>query len=208
MPICAFCGKTVDVKYLTDDHIPPRGIFGVNPDYNLITVPSCQPCNQKTGKDDEYFKLLATEVEASETPVAESVNESTSRAAQRKDKPKFGNMIRSKMKFGEVYTEGGLYIGKHFTLKVDTQRILNTVEKIIRGLFFKHTTRALPAEYGIFCHLIPKVTAAISDESKAGWEMILSELGKSELVTVGPKVFRYRHFVSPDEPPHVWRTRS
>lgn len=197
MPVCAFCGKMVDKA--TDDHIPPKGIFGDKPDYNLITVPSCEPCNRGTSKDDEYFKLLAMERDASETPVAWSVNESSTKAIQRKDRPKFGDMVRKNMKFGDVYTEGGIYLGRHYTLKLDGQRIRNTVGKVIRGLFFKHTNRPLPEDYQVFCQPMPKLASVITDETREGWEMILSELSTKEIVTVGPKVFRYRYCVHPGD---------
>jgi hypothetical protein len=191
MPICSYCGESVEK--VTDDHIPPRGIFGLNPDYNLITVPSCGSCNWGTSKDDEYFKLLAVESQASETQVAWSVNESTTRAINRTDRPKYGNMIRQKMRFGEVFSESGLYIGQHHTLGLDYRRILKTVEKTIRGLFFKHTGRALPQDYDVYCHLLPKVVAVTSGESRKALEEILTELKTKMIVSIGPKVFRYRY---------------
>lgn len=190
MPICAFCGKQVD--NLTNDHIPPRAIFGANPDYNLITVPSCGSCNWGTSKDDEYFKLLAVEEEASETPVAWHVNESTIRAMNRRNRPKYGRMVRSMMEFGDVYSQGGVYLGKHSTLALDYTRILKSVEKTIRGLFYHHMKRPLPEGYDVWCHLIPRVRHHLPEEVKAGLEEIIDEVSKAKIVTIGPSVFRYR----------------
>src|SRR5213593_411685 len=38
----------------TDDDIPPKGLLGGLPGPRL-TVPSCQPCNGGSSKDDAYF---------------------------------------------------------------------------------------------------------------------------------------------------------
>src|SRR5262245_49333630 len=54
---CVYCGK---FRPLTDDHIPPRNLYPDPPPDNLITVPSCRPCNGGTSKDDEYFRLCLT----------------------------------------------------------------------------------------------------------------------------------------------------
>lgn len=197
MPICAYCGKGVDNP--TRDHVPPRGIFGSKPDYNLITVPSCGACNWGTSKDDELFKLLAVEEEASETPAAQHVIESTVKAMSRTDRPKFGEMVRGKMRFGDVYTEGGIYLGKRHTINLDYSRILNTVEKIVRGLFFHINGRPLPGDYRVWCHLIPQARKLFTGEALTELEELLVELGTKMTVNVGPRVFRYKYGVSAED---------
>lgn len=193
MPICAFCGKTVDK--VTADHIPPRGIFGEKPDYQLITVPSCGKCNWGTSKDDEYFKLLAVEKDASQTPVAESVIDSTVRAMSRKDRPAFGHMVRSKMSFGNVVTEGGIHLGPNHIIKLDQGRILKTVGKTVRGLFFHINERPLPEHYGVWCRLIPDARKLFLENATASeeFEGLLEAMKEKMLVTVGPNVFAYKY---------------
>jgi hypothetical protein len=63
MKHCAICGKPCETT--TRDHIPPKGLFGKPLPDNLLTVPSCQQCNQEASGDDEYFRLLAVEWDAS-----------------------------------------------------------------------------------------------------------------------------------------------
>ena len=59
---CVYCWK---IGPVTDDHIPPRGLFPKLYSHNLITVPSCDACRKGTPKDDEYFRLALTVVEDS-----------------------------------------------------------------------------------------------------------------------------------------------
>jgi len=42
----------------SDDHIPPKTIFGDKKPSDLITVPACEGCNNGCSLDDEYFKQL------------------------------------------------------------------------------------------------------------------------------------------------------
>lgn len=54
---CIYCGREGP---LTLDHIPPRALFAEPRPADLITVPSCQPCNVGFSKDDEYLRLVLT----------------------------------------------------------------------------------------------------------------------------------------------------
>ncbi len=50
---CIYCGSPG--PHLTKEHIPQRSLFPEPKPDNLITVPSCQKCNQGFAKDEEYF---------------------------------------------------------------------------------------------------------------------------------------------------------
>ena len=73
MPICAICGKVVEK--VTSDHIPPKSMFGTKPN-NLITVPACPACNGGSSADDEYFRLIASEVDTAVHPDANASEKS------------------------------------------------------------------------------------------------------------------------------------
>jgi hypothetical protein len=51
---CYLCGTPAT----TQDHIPPKCMFPKPRPTDLITVPSCCACNDKTKLDDEYFRLV------------------------------------------------------------------------------------------------------------------------------------------------------
>jgi len=52
---CFLCGSD---QQITDEHVPPKGIFAEPRPTNLITVPCCQTCNNSNSKADELFRLF------------------------------------------------------------------------------------------------------------------------------------------------------
>src|SRR5689334_1954265 len=61
---CVFCGAADGT---TKDHVPPKGIF-VNPRPQLITVPACARCNNRTSQLDEEFKIFLSLKVGVDTP--------------------------------------------------------------------------------------------------------------------------------------------
>ena len=102
MPICAICGKMVNT--LTNDHIPPKSMFGTKPS-NLITVPSCPDCNGGSSADDEYFRLIASEVYTAAHPDAKKANEAIVRSMQRPQAKGFRESLRQSIFPVEVVDE-------------------------------------------------------------------------------------------------------
>ncbi|HEY3790114.1 MAG TPA: hypothetical protein VGL71_14740 [Urbifossiella sp.] len=51
---CAYCAVG---RETTDDHVPPKNLFGDPKPKDLITVPCCEECRRPTTKVDEYFRL-------------------------------------------------------------------------------------------------------------------------------------------------------
>jgi hypothetical protein len=64
--ICAYCGAPSPE---TRDHIPPRGVFPSPRPGDLITVPSCRPCNQGASARDERFLAYLSIQVGIDTPV-------------------------------------------------------------------------------------------------------------------------------------------
>ena len=52
--VCTYCGR---LNPTSVDHVPPRSLFAKPRPSNLVTVPSCEPCNIGASQDDEYFRL-------------------------------------------------------------------------------------------------------------------------------------------------------
>ena len=59
MPICGFCGK--DVEKVTEDHVPPKCMYGGVAVPHPIKVPSCGDCNWGTSKNDEFLTRISHE---------------------------------------------------------------------------------------------------------------------------------------------------
>jgi hypothetical protein len=192
MPLCAICGK--DEPIVTDDHIPPKLLFGEKPDYQLITVPACLLCNGGTSMDDEYFALLATDHKISEDVIPKQVVSKTIRALNKPKKRKYARRIRHSMEPIELYSKSGLFIHRTAQINLDLRRLLRVVEKTIRGLYYKISNKPVPVDYTIWCNHVDTLYGNLPPNLRAVMrnEMIPS-LMTCPIATVGPDVFAYRY---------------
>lgn len=79
--VCAICGESG--KKLTEDHIPPKGLFGEKGKREPIIVLSCEDCNTGSSKEDELCRLLALEWQAIQHPRTLGVQASIVRSLKR-----------------------------------------------------------------------------------------------------------------------------
>jgi hypothetical protein len=206
MATCAFCGNTITKQSKkTRDHVPPECIFGENPNYNLITVPACGSCNEGTSSDDEYFKLIAGEYHAYSSHISEQVVDSTIRAMKNPAKAAFGQMVRSRMERVDLYSEAGLYLGLGGLLKMEYPRLIGTVVKTVRGLYYKHTLHKVPDGYQVTCLLIERLPEIPDEEVRGYWKLVITTMAEVAVTRqVGPKggpmVFEYRYSPDPADP--------
>src|SRR5947209_11672359 len=126
MPICAICGR--EVERVTNDHIPPKSMFGTKPS-NLITVPACLDCNGGSSADDEYFRLIASEVDTATHPDAQKASEAIVRSMARPQACGFREALRKSV-YGIEVEEGGATKIKPFFGR-EVQRLDRTATKIV-----------------------------------------------------------------------------
>ena len=133
MELCIYCQAHAKE---TNDHVPPRGLFREPRPSNLITVPACFQCNNSFSADDAYFLNLALDWGASETSDGQAVVDKRLRSMKReKDRNVWKSILRS-FQAVEVQSPSGLYLADSFTFALNTPRLLRTVSRIIRGLYF------------------------------------------------------------------------
>lgn len=141
MELCIYCQKDPQE---TADHVPPKGLFKEPRPSNLITVPACSRCNNGFSGDDDYFLNLALDWEASESTDGRKVVEKRVRSMKRKEGRNVWKAFFAMYKAVEIYSPGGLYLTNSFAFSLDTGRLLRTVNRIIRGLYFELTKTPLP----------------------------------------------------------------
>lgn len=137
---CIYCGNQTEV---TDDHVPPKSFFPKPRPSNLITVSSCFDCNNKFGKDEEFFLASFMFTDAG-----------TSDAGKLLWKEKLHRMynkniglkrkIAEHLKPVDVISKGGIFLRKGIGVKPDEKRWITVVEKIIRGLYYFEYKEILP----------------------------------------------------------------
>jgi hypothetical protein len=144
---CIYCGSLIDI---TADHVPPECLFERPLPANLITVPACKPCNQRFGRDDEYFKTaLVFRWDTDTHPVAQVRRESAMRAVARQEAEGFRRLFTDTLEEASIVLPSGLYVGEGGRFVADMERIRSVVRRIVRGLHFAKVGVALPVDQEI-----------------------------------------------------------
>jgi hypothetical protein len=156
------------------DHVPPQCLFLPPRPSDLITVPSCQPCNDSFKKDDEYFRQVITAgIDPFRFPIA--LQTITRLAAPQKAG------FRRKMVSDVNFQDG--------SLGVDRQRVDRVASRLIRGLLFHHTEKRMGAGTKI------QVWYPCFDDPVPGdsdLQALLDLVKHERLRTIGDGVFSYR----------------
>jgi hypothetical protein len=178
---CYLCGETATTK----DHIPPLGLFPKPRPDNLITVPACLACNRNRSLDDEYFRIILA---AGSRDAPQSTVLLHQRIIPRmREKPALILDFLKSVRQVNVHSKDGIHLGRVPTFTFDRPRIQAVIDKIIRGLFFKHASRRLADDYSvenfIYC---PKVETPLQE--------VIMEL---PLLNIGDgSVFSYRYHIA------------
>lgn len=133
---CIYCGNKADTK----EHIPARNLLQNTTGVKFITVPSCRSCNSNFQKDEEFFRQLLVSILYEQSPVASFLlNNPVARSMKRK--PALGVQMFNQMSLVNLYSKGGIYLGKRTALQItkqDHQRTFVVLDKYIKGLFYHH----------------------------------------------------------------------
>ena len=141
---CAYCGEAVAT---TKDHVIPKGLFAQPYPPNLITVPACEPCNNRKSQDDDYLRdLLTCDIFGSESPVAKQVFEKVL-TSDRRGSSTIVKTAREKMRFEPLHTRGGIYLGDFPTFPIDGERFNKIMETLVRGLYYDARRQRFPDGY-------------------------------------------------------------
>ena len=188
---CIYC--RIWKKELTVDHVPPKSIFPKPRPNNLISVPCCQPCNQKFSKDDEYFKLILTmRYDTYESTSAKNNWPSVLRSLRRKNAKGLQKSIFGSMKAVNIVTPSGIFLGESATYQIDYSRVANVIERIIKGIHFKKKNETISKEYDIM--IFPLVDyERYTSEQKEVFIDLISRIKKSDIMTIGRDVFSYNY---------------
>ena len=186
---CVYCGSR---KRLTDDHIPPKGLFPKPRPSNLITVPCCRKCNESASKDDEYFRaMLSWENRAGEHPDASKVSRSVLRSLQRPQAGGFTKHLLDNIFDLDLYSTGGIYIGRRAGYWVDYKRIDRVAARIVKGLFYDTFGVRLPENWKAKCW--NEAGLAHTDFTKVEWftDIFRPMIERPPDNVLGDQVFEY-----------------
>jgi hypothetical protein len=146
-PVCVYCLAAPGV---TRDHVPPKSFFSAPRPRNLITVPACLKCNQRTGKDEDYFLATLMFSEAGITQVGRQLWNERLRSMYARNIGLRGRIARS-LRHGHVSTPAGILLGRRMAIEYDPQRLEAIAAKVVRGLYFFERGAPLPGDAELYC---------------------------------------------------------
>jgi hypothetical protein len=186
---CAYCGAPATTR----DHVPPKNLFLRPRPSNLITVDSCNDCNNGNSANDEKFRTF----------ISLSVGVASSNSLELWKKGAFPSLLHNRrelrrvagtMEEVPVYSRGGLYLGRATAALFEQEPHDRTIQRIIRGLYFHEFTEPLPQNCPIEVFIV--------DSRKPGWQDCLRQTIRLMQVRNigGAEVFEYAFARAPERP--------
>lgn len=150
---CVYCGQ----QATTRDHLPPKCLLGKTKPANLIVVPSCEKCNNKAGRDDEYVMRLAAVEGAERTQAGRDVDEAFQKALTRKESKGLRAAFEGSLYPVEVVTGSGLFVRQGVAFNLEWDRMTTLLDRLTRGYFWLLQKRRLPDGYRTDWHPVSSV---------------------------------------------------
>lgn len=142
---CVYCEA---VGVVEKEDVIPKCLFPKPRPNNLVKVPSCRACNAAKSKDDDYLRdLLVSDISTGSHPVAQSLFHKKMLSSVRQNSSDFARIAKSEGELAPYRTQGGLYLGKAFSVPIDEARLNRIFATIVRGLYFKANGVRIPGTY-------------------------------------------------------------
>ena len=187
--VCGYCGSPGPT---TRDHIPPKGVFATPRPDDLITIPSCVPCNQGASERDETFRTYLSIHVGTDTESTSRLWEQVLRGIRRK-RPLRRRLI-AEVEPVWLTTPSGIIHSRAYAGRWDSDAHDKTIERMIRGLYFHHYQEVLGARVGVKAHWFQKLGTDV-----------LEATAECEQRSVGGGQFVYRFGRASDHPRYsIW----
>jgi hypothetical protein len=201
--ICAYCGAKDN---LTKDHVPPKNLFPKPRPNDLVTVKACKSCHSTTSKDDEYFRLkISMREDIASHPAASDIWSTVFRSLSRSQSTGLKKQVFLDLRYVNLKTSSGLYLGKSIGYVVDMKRIRRVVEHTIRGLYFIESGNPLGIENEVKVYNDEDLNLQSQDTLKQLVNNILIPLSTLTPRVIGDGIFLYRYQIIKENPIYsVW----
>lgn len=186
--ICGYCGGMATTR----DHIPPKVIFPMPRPSDLITVPSCAPCNHGASDSDERFRTYLSLYVGMDTPSTTQLWAEALRGVRHNQRLHL--RLLNEMERVWLTTSSGIIHGQAVRGRWDSDAHDRTIERMVRGLYFHHYEQVLGSLVTINTHWLAKLDPGLV-EATADFEQR----------SVGGGQFVYRFGRAVDHPLHsIW----
>jgi hypothetical protein len=185
--LCIYCNERPGI---TDDHVPPRSLFPEPRPSDLMTVPCCEQCRVDLCSDDDYFKnTIVMRADVGSDPYATRVLESVHRALERRD-AKFARALTQNIRWAEIRTSAGLYLGHAATYPADLVRLGAVVRRTLLGLYYIESKERLPDSHVAEVYDI-EALPRLAPEHEALLERLVNAALSGKVRRIGGSVFAY-----------------
>lgn len=148
---CPLCLRETE---LTEEHIPPKGVFLNIPNNEFFEIYSCKECNNKTHKDDEYFRNFIA-MANSDNPQKRKLYEEKTVKSSYVRSPGLKSLARDEYQLAQKYlNQNPLYdiygnqVAEGLTF-ANAERISNVLVKMVKGLYYYKEKRYMPENFTI-----------------------------------------------------------
>jgi hypothetical protein len=159
--LCCLCGKR---PATTTDHVPPKCIFPTPRPLNVITVRTCEECNESTSQSDEEFRVFVNLFVGKTSPESEHLWKSHTLSTVRSNRRLLQKALTA-FQPGYVTSKHGIILDERKLVVWDDapNRVL---EKIVRALYFHHFKDILGDRVKVIIDQIREIPQTTTDSIK------------------------------------------
>ena len=146
--ICAYCGQHIEKT--TRDHVVPNALWpkGRRPSHPVI-VPACAECHTSGDRETAYFRdTLILMADPDKHPLLEEMAKGPVSRSVHRNRP-LKNELMEKAELVWETSESGIIVEPSYRVPFDSARFCQSVEKIVRGLFFHKSRVPLPQSHEV-----------------------------------------------------------
>ena len=197
---CVHCGKFGPI---TVDHVPPKNLFPKPLPNNMITVFSCDDCNNGASADDEYFRLiLSMSIEVQNSNSVKKLLPRIERSLLRPNYPGLLKTFVKSTKLTDAITEAGIYVGKIPVYDVNSERVKRVLKRVINGIVYETFHYRLPDNY---LRVWWSIDALNLDQNQMViFIEMVEKLSKVSFTKIGIDVFKYKLLRAHDDEYCFW----
>jgi hypothetical protein len=171
LPTCAICGKR---QATTAEHVPPKTLFLKPRPSNLVTVPACFFCNNRSSAIEEQFGVYLAMLVAHPAERTWSLWRNQALRTIRHNRRLF-QKLHTNVRTVSVQSPGGIHLGEAASFPVPGTVYNSVIEKTIRGLYYHHYGETL----GDRAVVAASMYRGLTEEMKTNTEMLSqNDIGK------------------------------
>ena len=171
---CIYCGAPATCR----DHVPPRGIFIRPFPSDLITVPSCDDCNNGiSGRDERFRNIIALRAAIGfsahprrPSPNARQLLDGKVLRALRRNPRQYARLLSTAHE-APMHSHGGIALGHATAFQLEEEVHDLSVARIVQGLYAHH--------YGLPLKSTVPIRSILVDIDKPGLQAALDAITSS-----------------------------